>query len=109
MAPAAISWKSVRMAPLTRAAAEQIAADHVSQASSGHPAYRVGYQLTGRIGDQWLFEYEIDCATNIPVENQEQFAGAGGFLVSAGGSIRIVSVPELIELEQRLSESADEL
>lgn len=95
----------VQMAHIARFEAEQIAANHVSHTSSGHPDYRVGCRLLGQAGDDWLFEYEIHCLKNVPVEQQVQFAGAGGFLVSPCGRVSSISVPELIEFEQRLGES----
>jgi len=43
-----------------------------------HPDYRLKFELSGRIGDEWLFAYRIECLKDIPPEEQEQFAGAGG-------------------------------
>jgi hypothetical protein len=62
----------------------------------------MGFELSGRIGDDWLFAYRIQCRKDIPVWKQEQFAGAGGFIVSANGDARDLSVPMFIEAERKV-------
>ena len=74
-----------------------MAADHAAQVPLGHPDYRMGFKLLGRIGDEWLFAYRIECLKDIPAQDQEQFAGAAGFIIGANGQIRDLSVPMFIE------------
>ena len=83
--------------------AVRIATDHASRAPLPHPDYRLGFELSGRIGDEWLFAYRMHCLKDIPPEEQEQFAGAGGFLVSAKGEVRDLTVPMFIEAEQKVN------
>ena len=36
----------------------------------------------------WLFQYRIKCLHELPVEDQEQLAGAAAFIVSTSGEIK---------------------
>ena len=91
------------MAAIAKEQALRIAADHAAEVSLDHPDYRLEFELSGRVGDEWLFAYRIQCLKDIPQEEQEQFAGAGGFLVSAKGDVRDLSVPMFIEAERRVA------
>jgi hypothetical protein len=90
------------MAAIAKERALQLAADHAARASLDHPDYRLRCEISGRIGDEWLFAYRIECLKRIPLEEQEQFAGAGGFIVSANGRIRDLSVPMFMEAERKV-------
>jgi hypothetical protein len=90
------------MAAIAKERALQIATDHAARVPLEHPDYRLAFELSGRIGDEWLFAYRIECLKNIPPEEQEQFAGAGGFVVSAKGEVRDLSVPMFIEAERKV-------
>jgi hypothetical protein len=90
------------MAAIAKAQALQIAKDHAARAPLGHPDYRLGFELSGRIGDEWLFAYRIECLKDIPPEEQERFAGAGGFVVSAKGQVRDLSVPMFMDAERKV-------
>jgi hypothetical protein len=62
----------------------------------------LAFELSGRIGDEWLFAYRIECLKDIPPEEHEQFAGAGGFIVSAKGEVHDLSVPMFVEAERKV-------
>ncbi len=89
------------MAAIAKEEALRIAKEHVAGVPLDHPDYRFGFELSGSIGDEWLFAYRIRCVKDIPEEKQERFAGAGGFLVSAKGEVRDLSVPMFIEAERK--------
>jgi hypothetical protein len=91
------------MAAIAKHEALRIATDHAARAPLDHPDYRLGFELSGRVGDEWLFAYRIHCLKDIPQEEQEPFAGAGGFLVSSRGEVRDLSVPMFIEAERKVS------
>lgn len=91
------------MAAIAKEQALQIAINHAGRVPLDHPDYRLGVELSGCIGDEWLFAYRIECLKDIPPEEQERFAGAGGFLVSAKGEVRDLSVPMFIEAERKIS------
>jgi len=91
------------MPPIAKERALVIAADHAAQTKLDYPDYRLGFELSGQVGDAWLFAYRLECLKDIPQEEQEQFAGAGGFLVSAQGDVRDLSVPMFIDAEQKVS------
>jgi hypothetical protein len=91
------------MAAIAKDRALEIATDHAAQVPLGHPDYSMGCELSGRVGDDWLFAYRIRCLKDIPADAQEQFAGAGGFLISADGKIRDLSVPMFIEAKRKAS------
>jgi hypothetical protein len=78
--------------------AYRIAKDHVARTHIGHPDYRLAFDLYGYVGEEWLFGYSIECLKDVAPENQEQFAGAGGFLVSVDGRARDLPVPEFIKV-----------
>jgi hypothetical protein len=90
------------MAPIAMERALQIAKDHVAHVQIDHPDYRLGFALSGPIGDAWLFVYQIECLKDVPAHEQEQFAGAGGFIVSAEGEVRDLSVPMFMEAEAKI-------
>lgn len=90
------------MAAIAKEQALQIAMDHATRVPLDHPDYRLRFDLSGRIGDDWLFAYRIECLKDIPPEEQEQFAGAGGFLVSAKGQVRDLSVPMFMEAQRKV-------
>jgi len=90
------------MAAIAKEEALRIATTHVGRAPLDHPDYRLGFELSGSIGNEWLFAYRIHCIKDIPEEEQEHFAGAGGFLVSAQGEVRDLSVPMCIEAERKV-------
>lgn len=90
------------MAAISKERALQLAKDHAARVPLRHPDYRLGFALSGRIGEEWLFEYRIECLKDIPLEEQEQFAGAGGFIVSPQGQVRDLSVPMFIEAEHKI-------
>lgn len=90
------------MAAIAKDEALGIATAHVGRARLDHPDYRLGFELFGLIGDEWLFAYRIHCVKDIPEEEQERFAGAGGFLVSAQGKVRDLSVPMFIDAERKV-------
>jgi hypothetical protein len=90
------------MAAIAKERALQLAKDHAARAQLDHPDYRLRFEISGRIGDEWLFAYRIECLKDIPPEEQEQFAGAGGFIVSANGQIRDLSVPMFMEAERKV-------
>ena len=83
-------------------AALRMAAAHVAGVPLEHPHYRLGFELSGTIDDGWLFAYRLDCVQDIPEEEQECFAGAAGFIVSARGDLCELSVPLFIEAQQKL-------
>jgi len=91
------------MAAIAKEEALRIAADHAARVPLDHPDYRLEFELSGHVGDEWLFAYRIHCLKDIPQEEQERFAGAGGFLVSAKGEVRDLSVPMFIEAERKVS------
>jgi hypothetical protein len=90
------------MAAIARDRALRIAADHAARVPLDHPDYRLAIELSGRIGDEWLFAYRIECLKDIPPEKQEPFAGAGGFIVSANGEVRDLSVPMFMEAARKV-------
>ena len=90
------------MAAIAKERALQIATDHAARVPLDHPDYRLTFDLLGRIGDEWLFAYRTECLKNISPKEQEQFAGAGGFIVSAKGEVRDLSVPMFIEAERQI-------
>jgi hypothetical protein len=91
------------MAAIARDQAFQIAASHVAQKPKlGHPDYRLSFEVSGRVGDEWLFAYHIECLRDIPPDEQERFAGAGGFLISSKGLVRDLTVPMFIEAERKV-------
>ena len=90
------------MAAIAKEEALRIATAHVARVPLHHPNYRLGFELSGSIGNEWLFAYRIHCVKDIPEEEQERFAGAGGFLVSEQGEVRDLSVPMFIEAERLL-------
>jgi len=85
---------------VTKEQAIKIATEHTAQVPLDHPDYRMNFELTGSLGDEWLFEYLIECLKDIPLEKQELFAGAGGFVVSSTGQVRGLTVPMFSEAEQ---------
>lgn len=90
------------MAAIAKEQVLQIAMDHAARVPLDHPDYRLRFDLAGRIGDDWLFAYRIECLKDIPPEEQEQFAGAGGFVVSANGQVRDLSVPMFMEAQRKV-------
>ena len=90
------------MAAIAKERALQIATDHAARVPLDHPDYRLAFELSGCIGDDWLFAYRIECLKDISPEEQEQFAGAGGFVVSAKGEVRDLSVPMFMEAQRKL-------
>lgn len=90
------------MAAIGRERALQLAMEHTARALLDHPDYRLRFEISGRIGDEWLFAYRIECLKDIPPQEVEQFAGAGGFIVSANGQIRDLSVPMFMEAERKV-------
>ena len=90
------------MGGIAKERALQIAAGHVACLPLGHPDYRMGFELAGRIGDEWLFSYRIECLKDIPAAEQDQFAGAAGFVIAADGEIRTLSVPMFIEAGRKV-------
>jgi hypothetical protein len=93
------------MTALSKEQALQIATTHAARAPLDHPDYRLGCELSGRMGEEWLFAYRIQCLKDIPPEEQEQFAGAGGFVVSAKGYVRELSVPMFMEAERKAAKA----
>ena len=89
------------MATIAKERALQIATSHAAGVPLDHPDYRLTCELSGRMGDEWLFAYRIRCLKDIPPQEQEQFAGAGGFVVSAKGQVRELSVPMFIEAQRK--------
>jgi hypothetical protein len=89
------------MAAIAKEQALQMANGHVAQVPLKHPDYRMGFKLSGRLGDEWLFAYRIECLKDIPPQDQEQFAGAGGFIISADGKIRDLPVPMFMEAARK--------
>jgi len=86
------------MVTITKERAVQIATDHVARMPLlDSPDYRLGFELSGRMGDEWLFAYRIECLKDIPAEQQELFAGAGGFVVSANSQVRDLALPMFVE------------
>ena len=77
----------------------KLAEEHTSQVTLDHPDYRLNCKLIGNIDEEWLFSYQIECLKNIPIEKQQQFAGAAGFIVSSTGQVRELTVPMYIEAE----------
>jgi hypothetical protein len=90
------------MAAITKEQALQLAARHIPSTSLGHPDYRLVCDVSGRIGDGWLFAYRVECLKDIPLEEWERFAGGGGFIVSSSGEIQTLSVPMFIEAERKV-------
>jgi hypothetical protein len=90
------------MAAVTKERALQIAVNHIAGASLEHPDYRLVFDLSGQVGDAWLFAYRIECLKDIPPEEWERFAGAGGFIVSSSGQVRDLSVPLFVEAERKI-------
>jgi len=90
------------MATIAKEEALRIATDHATRVPLDHPDYRLGFELSGRVGDDWLFAYRIHCLKDIPPGEQERFAGAGGFLVSAKGEVRDLSVQMFVEVERNV-------
>lgn len=90
------------MAGIAKERALQIAAGHVASVALGHPDYRMGSELAGRIGDAWLFSYRVECLKDIPAAERDQFAGAAGFIIAAHGEIRTLSVPMFIEAGRKV-------
>jgi hypothetical protein len=90
------------MAAISKERALQLAMDHAARAPLDHPDYRLRFEISGRIGNEWLFAYRVECLKDIPPEEQEQFAGAGGFIVSANGQIRDLSVPMFMEAARKI-------
>ena len=90
------------MPAIAKEQALQIAMDHAARVPLDHPDYRLRFDLSGRIGDDWLFAYRIECLKDIPPEEQEQFAGAGGFVVSAKGQVSDLSVPMFMEAQRKV-------
>lgn len=90
------------MAVIGKEEALRIATAHVARVPAHHPDYRLECELSGFIEGEWLFAYRTRCLKDIPEEEQERFAGAGGFFVSAQGEVRDLSVPMFIEAERKL-------
>lgn len=87
---------------LDQDAALRVAAAHVAGVRLDEPDYRMGFEFCGVLGDGWLFAYRVHCLNPLPEEARECFAGAGGFIVSATGALRVLAVPEFIEVQRRL-------
>ena len=81
----------------------KIATEHTAQDLLDHPDYRTNFKLIGGLAEEWLFAYHIECLKDIPPEDQEQFAGAGGFVVSSNGQVRDLTVPMFIEAERMVN------
>jgi hypothetical protein len=78
----------------------------LAEAHGSFPLEVDGYRQTvifrGRVPRGWLFGYRIVCDLNIPVEEQELFAGAGGCLVTDGGQLFDLAVPDFVGLAHEL-------
>jgi hypothetical protein len=92
------------MVTIAKEQALHIATGHTARAPLDHPDYRLGFELAGRMGDEWLFAYRIECLKDIPPEQQERFAGAGGFVVPASGGVRDLTVPMFVEAQRKVEE-----
>jgi len=81
----------------------RLADQHAARQDLGHEDYYLEARLLGSVPNGWLFEYSVACRRDIPLDQQERFAGAGGFTISPGNpEIRELSVPELIQAIQEL-------
>ena len=86
--------------------ATRLAELHAAGRDLGHEDYSLKAALLGRLAEGWLFEYSVVCLRDIPLEDLELFAGAGGFTISPSTlEIRDLTVPELIQAIQRLGSS----
>lgn len=77
-----------------------------AQAHGAGPLAVDGYQQTvelcGRIASGWLFRYRVVCNLNVPVEEQESFAGAAGCLVTDDGQVKDLSGPVFMDMVRSL-------
>ena len=81
----------------------RLADQHAARQDLGHDDYYLQAALLGLVPDGWLFEYSVACRRDIPLDQRECFAGAGGFTISPGNlEIRELTVPELIQAVQEL-------
>ena len=84
--------------------ATRLADQHAARQDLGHEDYYLEARLLGSVPDGWLFEYSVACRRDIPLDQRERFAGAGGLTISLGNlEIRELTVPELIQAIQELS------
>lgn len=78
-----------------------------AQAHGAGPLPVDGYQqiveLCGRVASGWLFRYRIICNLDIPVLEQELFAGSVGCLVADDGQVRDLSGPMFMDMLHTLA------
>ena len=80
------------------------AQSHVAEAPLDHPDYRMSFSQGREIPEGWYFDYTIEPVRPIPESEQEQFAGAPGFIIpSSGAAPRVVTWDEFSE--RRLGEA----
>ena len=83
--------------------ATRLADQHAARKDLGHEDYYLESRLLGSVPAGWLFEYSVACRRDIPLDQRERFAGAGGFTISPDNlEIRELTVPELIQAIQEL-------
>ncbi len=64
-----------------RQQAEKIADKHVASLDDPGPGYHLSRRDPVVVDPGWYFDYTIVCDLNVPEAEQEQFAGAFGFVV----------------------------
>ena len=83
--------------------ATRLADQHAARQDLGHKDYYLAARLLGSVPNGWLFEYSVACRRDIPLDQRERFAGAGGFTISPDNlEIRELTVPEFIRAIQEL-------
>lgn len=77
------------------------AAYRVAQDHGAGPLSVDGYHQTvepcGRVAGGWLFRYIVHCSLEIPVDEQDSFAGAAGCFVADDGAVRDLSGPMFMD------------
>ncbi len=74
------------------------AQSHVAEAPLDDPDYRLGFSQGREVPEGWYFDYSIEPIRPIPESEQEEFAGAPGFIIPRTGTEpRVVSWAEFSE------------
>jgi len=80
----------------TYRAAYRVAQDHCAGPLSVD-GYHQTVEPCGRVAGGWLFRYIVHCSLEIPVDEQDSFAGAAGCFVADDGAVRDLSGPMFID------------
>jgi hypothetical protein len=92
------------MTELSQQEAVELARAYVSSRRLDPPDYVLECEFESIVPNGWLFANRIRCLLDIPSDQQEKFAGDGGFIVTAQGAIEGFSSPGYFEFKARLKE-----